>query len=318
MNTRTIIQPCCIVLSLLLITEVASAEQKNGFAVDHGLIDAEDIVRGGPAKDGIPAIDKPEFIDADNANFLKDSDHILGIEIDGIAKAYPVSILNWHEIVNDAIEKTAYTVSYCPLCGTGIAFDRDVDGKIHSFGVSGLLYNSDVLMYDRETESLWSQIMGKAVTGRYKGTALHPIPIRHTTWSNWKQLYPTTQVLSTDTGYSRQYGRDPYEAYQHASQTYFPVTHKAPGRYHPKERVLGITDGHSQKAYPFIELNKNNSHRFSDHFGGKTYIIYWNRDEQSGYLTDEKGAIMPAIQAYWFAWYAFHPDTTVFTAGTDK
>ena len=317
MKTSTLIRRCCGAL-LILSATVACAEQKNDFVLDNGLIPARHIVKGGPAKDGIPAIDRPVLIDAQDADFLQDSDQILGIVIDGVAKAYPISILNWHEIVNDTTADTAYTISYCPLCGSGIAFDREVDGQTLSFGVSGLLYNSDVLLYDRASESLWSQIMGKAVTGKYKGTDLRPLPLRHTTWKNWKQQHPATRVLSTDTGFSRQYGRDPYQGYQNSKQTYFPLMHDAPGRFHPKERVLGLTAGNAYKAYPFVELNRHNSSKFSDNVNGKTYIIHWNRKEQSGYLTDQNGEIIPAIQAYWFAWYAFHPDTAVFTAGANE
>jgi hypothetical protein len=302
---------------ILLSSYSANGEKKNGFILDHGLISPQNIYKGGPAKDGIPAIDRPAFIDARNADFLQDSDRILGVELDGVAKAYPIKILNWHEIVNDSIADTAYTITYCPLCGTGMAFDRDINEQTLSFGVSGLLYNSDVLLYDRESESLWSQIMARAVTGKYKGTILRPIALRHTTWSDWKRLHPATLVLSTETGYTRQYKRDPYEGYQDSAGTYFPVMHQAPARYHPKERVLGLALGDTHKAYPFIELNRNNSSRFSDSINGETFIVHWNEKEQSGYLTDEKGEIIPAIQAYWFAWYAFHPDTKIFASKTD-
>jgi len=161
-----------IFTTLLLFSVSACAEEKNGFILDQGLISPEQVFQGGPAKDGIPAIDRPEFINASDAYFLKADDRILGIKIDGIAKAYPISILNWHEIVNDSTGGAAYTITYCPLCGTGVAFNRDVNKRTLSFGVSGLLYNSDVLLYDRESESLWSQILGKAVTGNYKGTNL--------------------------------------------------------------------------------------------------------------------------------------------------
>ena len=302
----------------VLISPPAFSEQKNGFVLDGSLIPPQQIVRGGPEKDGIPAIDEPVFVSAPDADFLHNSDRILGIEIDGIARAYPIGILNWHEVVNDSIAETDFAITYCPLCGTGMAFDSRINERSLNFGVSGLLYNSDVLLYDRESESLWSQILGKAVTGKYKGSSLRQIPLMHTTWSNWKRQYPATQVLSTATGFSRQYTRNPYQGYRDSVLTYFPVTHKAPARYHPKESVLGLTVGDSHKAYPFVELNKNNSSRFSDTFNGKTIVIHWNQAEQSGFVTDEHGAVIPVIQAYWFAWYAFHPDTMVFTsaAGT--
>lgn len=299
---------------VLLYSTCACTEEKNGFVLDQGLIPPQQIFKGGPAKDGIPAIDKPEFINARDAGFLQAGDRILGIEINGIAKAYPVNILNWHEIVNDSIDDSAFTITYCPLCGTGMAFISDVNGQILNFGVSGLLYNSDVLLYDRESESLWSQILGKAVTGKYKGTKLSMLPLNHTTWSDWKRHHPSTRVLSKNTGYSRNYDKDPYKGYESSRNLYFPVLNKAPARYHPKEKVLGLMVGDTYKAYPFIELNKHDKSRFTNSVNGKTFIVHWNRNEQAGYITNDEGTLVPVIQAYWFAWYAFHPSTLVFAS----
>jgi len=315
MKIHAQIQPF-ILTTVLLYSISACAEEKNGFVLDQGLIPPQQIFKGGPAKDGIPAIDQPVFISARDADVLQPDDRILGIEINGVARAYPISILNWHEIVNDSIDDTAYTITYCPLCGTGMAFSRSVNGQTLSFGVSGLLYNSDVLLFDRESESLWSQILGKAVTGKYKGTKLGMLPVRHTTWSDWKRHHPSTLVLSTETGYTREYDRNPYSGYEKSHDLYFPVQTKAPASYHPKETVIGLTADGSYKAYPFIELNKNNENRFTDSFNGKTYIIHWNKNEQTGYITDVDGILIPVIQGYWFAWYAFHPDTRVFTMST--
>lgn len=305
-----------ILTAVLLYSTSACTEEKNGFVLGQGLIPPQQIFKGGPAKDGIPAIDKAEFINAHDADFLQAGDRILGIEINGVAKAYPVSILNWHEVVNDAINEVSFTITYCPLCGTGMAFNSDVNGQTLSFGVSGLLYNSDVLLYDRESESLWSQILGKAVTGKYKGTKLGMLPLSHTTWSDWKRHNPSTLVLSRNTGNSRNYDNDPYKGYESSQNLYFPVLNKAPARYHPKERVLGLTVGETYKAYPFIELNKHDRSRFTNSVNGKTFIVHWNKDEQAGHITNNEGILVPAIQAYWFAWYAFHPDTLVFTAST--
>lgn len=292
----------------------AYSVEKNGFILDQGLIAPDQIFKGGPAKDGIPAIDKPAFIHADDADFLQADDPVLGIEIGGVAKAYPVSILNWHEIVNDSIAGNAFTITYCPLCGTGMAFNSVVDGQRLSFGVSGLLFNSDVLLYDRASESLWSQISGKAVTGKYKGTKLSMHVLSHTNWSYWKRQHPSSLVLSRNTGYTRNYDKDPYNGYKNSRKLYFPVNNKAPADYHPKERVLGLTTDASHKAYPFIELNKNDKSRFTDTLNGRTFVVHWNKKEQHGYITDGEDIPIPVIQAYWFAWYAFHPDTRVFTS----
>ncbi len=301
-----------LLLFTLLLTSTSNAKEINGFELDDALIPASQIFSGGPDKDGIPSINAPKFIKARDADFVKDKDRVLGITVNGISKAYPISILNWHEIVNDSIGDVFFTITYCPLCGTGVAFDSKVNGKTLSFGVSGLLYNSDVLLYDRETESLWSQLLSKAVTGKYKSTRLKMLPVMHTTWADWKQFHPSTLVLSKNTGYWRSYSRDPYSGYEQSSNIFFPVSNKAPKKYHPKERVLGLVSGKLYKAYPFVELNRQDKEKFTDVVAGKPYTIYWNKKEQSGYLTDEVGVIIPVVQSYWFAWYAFHPETKIF------
>ena len=298
----------------LLLHSAVKAEEINGFTLDNALIPPAQIFSGGPGKDGIPSIDKPIFVNSGDADFLMKEDRVLGISIDGVSKAYPISILNWHEIVNDSIGDVFFTITYCPLCGSGVAFDSSINGQVLSFGVSGLLYNSDVLLYDRETESLWSQLLSKAVTGKHKGTSLKMLPIKHTTWADWKRIHHSTLVLSKNTGYRRSYSRDPYSGYEQSQHLYFPVFNKAPKKYHPKERVLGLVSGKAYKAYPFIELNKHNKENFVDSVNGKSFTIHWNKKEQSGYLLDEDGIIVPVVQSYWFAWYAFHPESKVFTA----
>jgi len=302
-----------LLLFTLLLLPAVNAEEINGFALDDALIPPGQVFSGGPDKDGIPSIDNPEFVKAHEAGFIKNEDRVLGIVINGLSKAYPISILNWHEIVNDSIGDVFFTITYCPLCGSGMAFDSRVDGQVLSFGVSGLLYNSDVLLYDRETESLWSQLLSKAVTGKYKGTNLKMLPVMHTTWADWKRFHPSTLVLSKNTGYWRSYDRDPYSGYAQSNHLFFPVFNKAPKKYHPKEKVLGLTSNKIYMAYPFIELNKQNKEKFVDVVDSKSFTIHWNKKEQSGYMTDETGVIVPVVQSYWFAWYAFHPETKVFT-----
>jgi len=143
-------------LALLLLTATASAKNLNGFSINNPLVSADLIQRGGPPRDGIPSIDAPRFVTAADAQHISATDRVLGLTVNNIAKAYPIKILNYHEIINDRFNTTPVAVTFCPLCGTGIAFIADIDNTTRSFGVSGLLYNSDVLMYDRETESLWS------------------------------------------------------------------------------------------------------------------------------------------------------------------
>ncbi|MES9860025.1 MAG: DUF3179 domain-containing (seleno)protein, partial [Candidatus Thiodiazotropha sp. 4PDIVS1] len=137
---------------------------KNGFDLSSASIKVSEVLSGGPPRDGIPAIDQPEFVSSDEADFLTPDDRILGVVRNGVAKAYPISILNWHEIVNDVFDDEPVVITFCPLCGTGMAFEAMIDRQTLTFGVSGLLYNSDVLLYDRHSESLWSQIMKQSIS----------------------------------------------------------------------------------------------------------------------------------------------------------
>jgi hypothetical protein len=190
-----------LLISLLLnVTGVVWGLERNGFDLSDSLVQVAEIHGGGPARDGIPALDHPAFIAADQALFLTPNDRVLGLSRHGVAKAYPIAILNWHEVVNDQFGAEPLVVTFCPLCGTGMAFLATVDGRALKFGVSGLLYNSDVLLYDRQTESLWSQIMTTAISGPLKGQRLTMTPVAHTTWADWRQRYPDIvfqQVIRT-------------------------------------------------------------------------------------------------------------------------
>lgn len=272
----------------------------------------DQIVSGGPGKDGIPAILKTAFVQATEATFLKDEDRVLGLSQGDEAKAYPIKILNWHEIVNDTIGGKPVVVTYCPLCGTGIGFEAAVQGRPHTFGVSGLLYQSDLLMYDHQTQSLWSQISMEAVAGPLTGSKLIHIFLEHTTWEEWRVAHPNTVVLSTKTGYFRDYDRDPYLGYAQNADLIFDTRHFDP-RYHPKEWVLGIAVKGTFKAYPFAELKKVKG-PLTDQINGQKVRILLNPRALSASVTDADGRPMPSVMAFWFAWYAFHPDTQVFTA----
>ena len=305
------------VIAMLLVVLVVNAGTKNGFeiAVDD-LIAAEDIHAGGPPRDGIPALDKPRFLERDEATVMKPDDQVLGLSHNGVAKAYPISILNWHEIVNDRLEQEPVVITYCPLCGSGIAYSARVSGMEASFGVSGLLYNSDVLLYDRQTESLWSQMMSQAVSGPLRGTRLQMLPLIHTTWSDWLAEHPDTLVLSRDTGFDRDYERDPYSGYEDSEGVWFPVKRKDP-RYHPKERVLGLELNGQFKAYPIAELSKHQG-PLRDRFAGRDLAIEFRPESGSARVLDADGKQIPAVNSFWFAWYAFHPDTEVFRASAKK
>ena len=298
-------------LALFFAVSVFAAPVKNGFDLEGADIPVKDILRGGPPRDGIPAIHSPKFLSAAEADFLAPDDRVLALEWDGEARAYPIRILDWHEIVNDRVGGTHFAVTYCPLCGSGVIFRADVGGANLSFGVSGLLYKSDVLLYDRETESLWSQILRRAVSGPMKGAKLESLPVVHTTWRDWKARHPQSKVLSTETGHRRDYTRSPYGGYDKSRALYFPVGPDAP-RYHPKEPTLGVEIGGAFKAYPFSELRKNNASEFTDKVGETLVTIIWRADEESAELHPHPDAEF--LRLFWFAWYAFHPETEIFSA----
>lgn len=305
-----------IAVVFLILPQPSDAQTltKNGFSLIQAKIPTDEILSGGPPKDGIPAINFPKFLSADGADFLNSKDRVLGIVINGTAKAYPIRILNWHEIVNDKIDSEAFAITFCPLCGTGIAFSRKIAGKTTSFGVSGLLYNSDVLLYDRETESLWSQILQTSVTGELSGKKLTALPIQHTTWQSWKKQYPDTLVLSRNTGYNRDYDRDPYQGYEESRRLFFDISNPAPNHLHPKERVIGIEINGQHKAYPYSELSKHGKSRFTETFAEKSLTVNWDENAQAATITNASGELLSTTIGFWFAWYTFFPKTSVFGA----
>lgn len=298
---------------LLCLSPSALPFERNGFDLSGALVPPAEVLQGGPPRDGIPAIDRPKFVSAAEARFLAPDARVLGIARGGLAKGYPVSILNWHEVVNDRFGEELVVVTFCPLCGTGMAFRSELDGRALQFGVSGLLYNSDVLLYDRQTQSLWSQIRAQAISGPMKGRKLEPIALSHTSWQDWRTRHPGTLVLSTDTGHRRDYARNPYLDYETSPELMFPVALRAEG-FHPKERVLGVEVNGKHKAYPFVELSKSRG-PVTDELGGGRVIVRFDPEHQSAAAFDAGGRELPAVTAFWFAWYAFHPDTEIFRAG---
>src|SRR5215813_10129652 len=211
---------------LFSLVAASPAQTLNGFDLKGALVLSDRILPGGPGRDGIPAIDAPKFIPA-NAAKLAPDDRVLGLARNGVVKAYPVRVLNWHEIVNDRFGDEPIAVTYCPLCGTGIAYLARAGRRVTTFGVSGLLYNNDLLLYDRATQSLWSQIGAQAITGPLKGEKLTPVALIHTMWSDWKKRYPDMLVLSEDTGFHRDYSRDPYAGYGTSPRIMFPIASRS-------------------------------------------------------------------------------------------
>ena len=305
-----------VLVFIFLFGQKLAAQDLKGFNLENSIIPFEDIKDGGPPKDGIPAIDQPKFMTGSKSH-LKNNSRILGVFHNGIAKAYPISILNYHEIVNDFFHENPVVITYCPLCGSGIAFDAKINGKATTFGVSGLLYNSDVLLYDRQTESLWSQLMSKSISGQMVGEVLSMLHTENTTWKKWNEKHPNTLVLSFDTGFDRDYDKNPYPNYESSTSVYFPVSDRN-ALFHPKEYVLGIEINGKYKAYPFSELEKSKGGIVHETFQGQTIKIVYDAKHKSAEIFDDGGKPLPSIANFWFAWYAFHPDTEVYQRSPKK
>ncbi len=229
---------------------------------DHTPADALEFQAGnisvtGVRKDGIPSIDQPRFVSADEASGFVADDHIVfGLAAGGLVRAYPQRILVWHEVVNDATGPDPLTVTYCPLTGSQVAF-RGTGGGGETFGVSGQLVNSNLLMYDRATNSNWPQIYGHAITGPLRGARLEPVPLTWTTWERWRTRHPETEVLSTDTGFLRNYQGDPYGSYDPLQGYYADQTIRFnlvcwDARFHPKQIFVGLQSGDEAVA---VDLN---------------------------------------------------------------
>ncbi|USD67180.1 DUF3179 domain-containing protein [Vibrio sp. SCSIO 43136] len=298
-----------IVFMVAIFSATSLAYELNGFSLDKLNIERSQIFRGGPPKDGIPAIDQPTFIPAAKVDFLKPDDVVLAVTINGKSRAYPLRILVWHEIVNDQFQGQNLTITYCPLCGTAMVFDANIDGERHTFGVSGLLYQSDVLMYDRNSESLWSQLGLKAVSGDKVGQRLTWLPSQHLTWSAWQAKFPQGEVLSTQTGYSRNYASSAYQSYFNSPNVMFPVDYNR-NELEAKAWVLGVIIDGQAKAYPLTELPKKA--QLSDTFAGQSLELDLNASTQE-FSLKVNNQPHPIVKVYWFAWQAFYPTTELYT-----
>ena len=322
----------------------STAQTENGMT--EAIVPLDRIVSGGPPRDGIPSIDNPKFISSGDAT-LQDSDLVVGLNIDGDIRAYPLNILVWHEIVNDRVGGKPVAVTYCPLCFTNQVFKRTIDGQLVEFGTSGKLYNSNLVMYDRTTESLWSQALGQAIVGEHAGRRLERVPFDLAYWKDWKSLYPESTVLSQDTGFSRPYGSDPYGDYYTNPDILFPVSHRD-DRLGPKEIVVGLENEGNYRAYQLRRIEVD--HVISDDIAGKKIALLslhpfmaraydrtvdgqsidfkfdngkvvdlqtsstWNFEGQAigGELKGKQLTRLPFDEGFWFEWVAFHPGTELY------
>jgi hypothetical protein len=303
-------------------TEASTPVWKTDFA--RHTVPLSEITSGGPGKDGIPAIDHPKFVPVAEAGFLEPREPVVELELNGVARAYPIQILIWHEIANDVVEGTPVAVTFCPLCNTSLVFDRRVNGRVLDFGTTGNLRNSDLVMYDRQTESWWQQFGGQGIVGRYSGVRLRQLPSRVVAWAQFRHEHPSGLVLSRETGYSRSYGQNPYEGYDDvASPPFFSTRNSSDDRLAPKEVVVYIERGGEAVAVPFSTLRERRVIRIE--VGGSRLVVRWRGGVASA-LDDVEiakgrdvgaaevladGRPVPFDQPFWFAVAAFRPDVRI-------
>jgi hypothetical protein len=235
----------------------------------------DEFLSGGPPRDGIPPIDFPAFESLESADgWLSDREPVIGLEVNGAARAYPLQILIWHEIVNDTVGDVPIVVTFCPLCNTALIFKRPViDGKLLTFGTSGNLRNSDLVMWDRQTESWWQQFTGEAIVGELTGTRLEFLATAILSWADFKENYPEGLVLSKDTGFPRDYGLNPYAGYDDVNQFPFLFDGQIDDRLLPMTRVLGVElDG---QGTAFVYDNLSERMVLNESVGEHSIVIFW-------------------------------------------
>ena len=266
------------------------------------LLDPDEILSGGPPPDGIPAVDEPRFSRAATVDWLADAEPLLSLTVGGETRGYPLQVMTWHEIVNDTIAGVPVAVTYCPLCNSGVAFERRAAGRVLSFGTSGRLYADNLVMYDRQTESLWPQLTGQAAVGVLTGTTLRAQPIGTVAWRDFRAAHPDAWVLSRDTGFVRPYGSNPYAGYDDPSGDVLFELPAKDARLPVKERVVGIAAAGDSVAVLRSAVAKAGVLELSV---GAQDLVVWHRSGQVSALDDDRiaggrdigtiGVFVPAV-----------------------
>ncbi len=315
--------------------EAAAILRGNGVPVEDWATDfsrhtvpLEEFFSGGPRRDQIPPLDQPKFDTVEAASgTLEPREPVVEVVIGDDARAYPLRVMIWHEIVNDVVGGQPVTVTFCPLCNTAIAFDRNLNGQLLDFGVSGNLRNADLVMWDRQTETWWQQFGGEGVVGELAGEKLTQVPARITAWEDFAARFPDGRVLSQDTGFDRPYGLNPYEGYDSVdSPPFFPAANLDDDRLLPKERVVFV-DGENAVVIPFSALEAAGTIEFTA--DGEALVAEWvpgvqsALDSQAIGSSDEVGSARVTSAAtgqlasfdtpFWFAVAAFRPDAAIIT-----
>ncbi len=299
------------------VAQVARARSPlDVFDLSNATAPRERILPGGPPVDGIPALTSPKFVASDRAEFLQPADRVIGVVVGTEARAYPLRILDYHEVVNDHIGGAAFAVTYCPLCDSAAVFERRQRDEESEFGVSGLLLNSNVLLYDRRPagrSSLWSQVKSASISGPRAGETLQTLPLELTSWDDWRTRHPQTRVLSTDTRHKRDYHRTPYRNYFTSSELTFPVE-PLDRRLPPKTPVLGVWGPGTQRAYAASTFaSRREQVWLEQRLDGRKFTLVYDPRWKSLRVADADAGL-EWMYSFWFAWAAFRQQTEVFEA----
>ncbi|MGH2538267.1 MAG: DUF3179 domain-containing protein, partial [Candidatus Promineifilaceae bacterium] len=262
-------------------------------------VDYAEIISGGPPRDGIPSLDDPDFIAPEAAaEWLAGNEPVIALAVSGEARAYPLQVLIWHEIVNDTVGGVPVLVTFCPLCNSAVVFDRRLDGAVYAFGTSGLLRHSDLIMYDRSSESLWQQFTGEAIAGEQAGRRLDFLPAALVNFDNFRAAYPEGAVLSQETGYQRPYGENPYAGYDTLGRSPFLFAGRPDGRLPAMERVVTVSAGGVDVAYPLSVLKAAGV--IHDFQGGQDLVVFHTAGTSSalGATTIAEGADVGATGVF--------------------
>lgn len=303
-------QRSVFLLAAAALASIAADEVReiNGFRIDQATVSQEFLVGGGPERDRIRSVDEPVFLSAEEADgVIAPQVPVIGLRVGMEERAYPVHLIEYHQIVNDSVGGKPVVVTYDPLSGTPLAFVRRAKGKTLAFGVSGLLYNSNFLLYDRETESLWSQFLGRAIAGPMSGQELGRLRVRQETLGQWLKRHPQSRVLSAPEPERINYRVSFYDEYILSDRINFPV-HAKDARFHPKRLVVGVVVDGKARAY-LDPLVRDAGSSIEDQFAGHTIRIHY--DPETAVFTWDIPDAVEVTESYWLAWKAFHPDTEV-------
>lgn len=322
----------------------------HGYSILDWLVPKADVIDSGVGKDGIPSVDNPQFGTPAEVNPAFDEDLVLGIEHQGEIRAYPVPMLDWHEIINDNVNGLTLAITYCPLTGSGIGWDRNIRGSLTTFGVSGLLYNTNLMPYDRRTNSTWSQMRLECVNGSFVGEKPKTYTLIETSFATWKKSFPNSKIMNANTGFDRRYSEYPYADYRTNQELlFFPVMPRD-DRLPAKERVLGVLINERAKGYRFngtamgteviadeidevsIVVVRSKKDNYNTVFLNPENLTFEPvQDGLPRIMTDERGNAYDlagriisgphqgqklsqplAFVSYWFSWGAFYPHIEIY------